>query len=393
LFRGLRWRGKLVGQTCYTPRVQLTDRSTPRVIVDAPQMARNLDRMQALVASSGKALRPHAKTHKSPVIASEQLRRGAVGICCAKLGEAEVFVAGGCDDITLPYPLLPSQAARVAALLERARIRFIVDDVDVARAWSDEGVKRGLRFEVLLKVDVGFHRCGVAPEAARSSVRAMDGFSGLSLAGVLSHAGHAYGARSESALAQVAVNERVLLETIVRDARRDGIDLPVVSVGATPTARFSAAEPGITEMRPGNYVYFDRTALALGAATLDECALFVMTTVVSRPAADRFVLDAGSKTLSSDPARGFEPQQGHGLLLAGLSGREVLPALVIERLSEEHATVRVSGDRGVALQQGDRVRVLPNHSCVVSNLVDEIDLVDNERILEVVPVAARGRIA
>lgn len=372
--------------------MHLSERATPRVIIDAPQMTRNIEHMQEAVRAAGKSLRPHAKTHKSPIVAREQLRRGATGICCAKLGEAEVFAAAGCDDITLPYPLLPSQAARVAALLEHARTRFIVDDIDVARAWSEEGTRRGLRFEVLLKVDVGFHRCGVAPDAARASVRAIGALEGLSLAGVLSHAGHSYGASSEDALSRIARDERVLLERIVKEAAADGIGLREVSVGATPTARFSMTEPGITEMRPGNYVYFDRTAVGLGAATLDECAMFVVTSVVSRPAPDRLVLDAGSKTLSNDPARGFTPQPGHGLVLAGLEGRHVLPSLTIERLSEEHATVRVVGE-DAGLRQGDRVRVLPNHSCVVSNLVDEIDLVEGDRVVDVLRVAARGRIA
>lgn len=355
-------------------------------------MRRNIDRMQQAVGGGGKRLRPHAKTHKSPVIARAQLERGASGICCAKLGEADVFVEAGCDDITLPYPLLPTQATRLLALLDRARVRFIVDDVEVARGWSEEGVRRGVRFEVLLKVDVGFHRCGVAPGAAREAVRAIAGMAGLSLRGVLSHAGHAYGATSETVLAQIAADERAVLGAIVEGAAADGIHLGEVSVGATPTARFSVSEPGITEMRPGNYVYFDRTALGLGAATLDECAMFVMTSVVSRPAADRVVLDAGSKTLSNDLARGFSPQPGHGLVLAGLEGLDTLPSLVVERLSEEHATVRVQGG-AVTLRPGDRVRVLPNHSCVVSNLVDEIDLVEGERVVDVLPVAARGRIA
>jgi D-serine deaminase-like pyridoxal phosphate-dependent protein len=271
-------------------------------------------------------------------------------------------------------------------------VRFVVDDVEVARAWSAEGVRAGVRLEVLLKVDVGFHRCGIDPAAAHDAVRAIAACDGLALAGVLSHAGHAYAARDELELARIAADERVVLETLVAAAATDGIGLPVVSVGATPTARYSVDEPAITEMRPGNYVYFDRTAVGLGAASLDECALFVMTSVVSRPAPDRLVLDAGSKALTTDPARGFEPQPGHGLVLSGLAGREPLPTLVVERLSEEHATVRVTGG-SIALRPGDRVRVLPNHSCVVSNLVDEIDLVDGENVVDVLPVAARGRIA
>jgi D-serine deaminase-like pyridoxal phosphate-dependent protein len=165
-----------------------------------------------------------------------------------------------------------------------------------------------------------------------------------------------------------------------------------LSVGATPTLRFSARIRGLTELRPGNYVYFDRTQIALGAATLDDCALTVVATVVSKPAADRIILDCGSKTLTSDQARGITPAPGFGGVI--VEEPDAPPrldeSLTVERLSEEHATVRVSG--GTALVPGDRVRVVPNHACVVSNLVDIVRLVEGDRVIDSVPVAARGRI-
>jgi D-serine deaminase-like pyridoxal phosphate-dependent protein len=162
-------------------------------------------------------------------------------------------------------------------------------------------------------------------------------------------------------------------------------------VGATPPVRFSLAEPGLTELRPGNYVYYDRTQVGLGAARVSDCALTVLSTVVSRPAPDRVVLDAGSKTLSSDSARGFVPLPGHGWVLPEPGSDAVAEALVIERLSEEHATVRVV-DGPCDLAPGDRVRLLPNHSCVVSNLVDEVRLVEDGLVVDSLPVAARGKI-
>ena len=147
-------------------------------------------------------------------------------------------------------------------------------------------------------------------------------------------------------------------------------------------------ERGLTELRPGNYVYFDRTQVALGAARLSDCALTVLATVVSKPAADRLILDCGSKTLSSDPARGTRPTPGYGVVLTS-DGSAIDPTLSIDRLSEEHATVGVQGS--TPLEPGDRVRVLPNHSCVVTNLVDEIRLVNGDRVVETLPIAARGR--
>jgi D-serine deaminase-like pyridoxal phosphate-dependent protein len=215
---------------------------------------------------------------------------------------------------------------------------------------------------------------------------------GLRFRGLLSHAGHGYHAGSEAELEAVASTERDLMVGLAEAVRSRGVAVDEVSVGATPTARFSARLPGITEMRPGNYVYLDRTQAGLGAARLSDCALFVTATVVSTPAPDRVILDCGSKTLSSDQARGFAAAPGHGLVFR--SGDDAPdPGLVIERLSEEHATVRVrSGAARPPLEPGDRVLVLPNHSCVVSNLVDEVLLVDGDNVLERLPVAARGKI-
>ena len=160
-------------------------------------------------------------------------------------------------------------------------------------------------------------------------------------------------------------------------------------MGATPTLRFSVRQRGLTELRPGNYVYFDRTQVALGAASLGDCALMVLATVVSKPAPDRIILDCGSKTLTNDQARGIAKAAGFGAIL-NEDGTAEDASLTIERLSEEHATVRVNG--GTRLEPGDRVRVVPNHSCVVSNLVDVVRLVEGDRVVDTLPVAARGKI-
>jgi D-serine deaminase-like pyridoxal phosphate-dependent protein len=367
---------------------------TPQVLVDRTVLARNVARMQHAAAANGKALRPHAKTHKSPVVARQQLDAGAAGICCAKLGEAEVFAAAGIDDIRLPYPVHPSNAARVLALLDRVRLSIIVDDAEVARGWSVALARAGRVLDVLVKVDVGFHRCGVDPAspAAQALIRQVAEAPGLSLRGILSHAGHAYQARSEAELTDIARSEADLLQGVAAAAAADGIAIHELSVGATPTARFSCALPGLTEMRPGNYVYLDRTQVALGSGSLDDCALSVLARVVSKPAGDRLVFDCGSKTLSSDSARGFAAPPGYGAVLEDVESRSMSDALLIERLSEEHATVRVTTGK-TPLRPGDLVRVVPNHSCVVSNLVDEIRLVDGLTLVQTLPVAARGQIA
>lgn len=361
---------------------------TPQVVIDRPRLLRNIDRVQQLADRSGMRLRPHAKTHKSPAIAKWQIERGAVGICCAKIGEAEVFVDAGVRDIRLPYPVNPSNAPRLMALLDRASISIIVDHLGVARGWSDAMSGAGRTLDVLIKVDVGFHRCGIDPDRDPVAfVEAIASMRGLRLRGLLSHAGHGYNAASEEELCAVARREAETLVAIRDRAARSGIALDELSVGATPTLRFSAQQPGVTELRPGNCVYFDRTQVALGAASLDDCALTVLATVVSKHPG-RIVLDSGSKTLTNDQARGIAAAPGYGAVLT--RDGAIDESLVIERLSEEHATVRVVGD--TRLEPGDRVRVLPNHSCVVSNLVDVVRLVEGERIVDTLPVAARGKI-
>jgi D-serine deaminase-like pyridoxal phosphate-dependent protein len=368
--------------------VLLDQLATPAVLVDHRRLLTNIDRVQRMANAAGVALRPHAKTHKSPIIGKWQIDRGAVGICCAKLGEAEVFAEAGIPDIRLPYPVNPVHAARVLALMDRASISIIVDHLAVARGWSDAMRAAGRVLDVLVKVDVGFHRCGIDPDGdAVAFIQTVAAMRGLRVRGLLSHAGHAYRATSGDELAGIAAREAGMLVGLRERAAAAGVTLDEISVGATPTMRFSATARGVTELRPGNYVYFDRTQLTLGSASLDECALTVLATVVSKPSADRIILDCGSKTLSSDLAPHVP---GFGVVLTR-DGSAIDESMSIERLSEEHATVSVRGS--TPLEPGDRVHVLPNHSCVVSNLVDEVRLVHGDTVVGTLPVAARGKTA
>jgi D-serine deaminase-like pyridoxal phosphate-dependent protein len=320
-----------------------------------------------------------------------QIGRGAIGICCAKLGEAEVFADAGIADIRLPYPLHPVNADRVLQLLGRTHLSFIVDHLDVAREWSEAMSRAGREVDVLVKVDVGFHRCGIDPGApgAAAFVGSVARMPGLRLRGLLSHAGHGYGATSEQQACEIAAAESAVLNQLAAQAEAEGVPRGEISVGATPTARFSVRQSGITEMRPGNYIYFDRTQVGLGAATWDDCALTVLARVVSRPAADRIILDSGSKTLTNDLARGFASSPGYGAVLKGLDDAAPDESLLVERLSEEHANVRVT-DGTCALKPGDLVRIVPNHSCVVSNLVDSVWLVNGSDVVDRLEIAARG---
>jgi D-serine deaminase-like pyridoxal phosphate-dependent protein len=284
----------------------------------------------------------------------------------------------------------------VVDLVDRTRLSFIVDHPAVAHGWSEAMARAGRTVDVLVKVDVGFHRCGIDPAStdAVAFLQMVASLPGLRLRGLLSHAGHGYQAADEDDLRSIAAAEARTLQALADAARRAGVVIDEISAGATPTARFSLEQDGLTEYRAGNYVFFDRTQVGLGAATFDDCAMTVLARVVSKPAQNRIILDSGSKTLSSDGARGFGPLPGHGAVI-----REVMPRpglrpdddLLVERLSEEHATVRVQSGT-TPLEPGDRVRILPNHACVVTNLVDQIWLVDGPCVVQPLPIAARGRI-
>lgn len=373
--------------------MRITDLLTPCVLIEESRMARNIDRMQSAVDTGGRRLRPHTKTHKSIAIGRKQLSRGAAGICCAKLGEAEVFAAEGFDDIRVVYPLNAVNIGRVLALLDRTRLSFILDHADVAREWSRALHAAGRAVDVLVKVDVGLHRCGIDPDAggADELVAAIAAMPGLTFRGLLSHAGHAYGASSGAEAEAIARAEARVLTALASRVRQLGVAVEEISVGATPTARFSAMLDGVTELRPGNYVYYDRMQVALGSASWDDCALTVLARVVTTHAPDRVILDCGSKTLSSDQVRGPGNQPGYGVVLDALHSSTPDESLLIERLSEEHATVKAA--RPSALRPGHLVRIVPNHSCVVSNLVDSVWVVDGDLVIERLDVSARGRIA
>lgn len=358
----------------------IEDLDTPAVLIDLDRLERNVASMAESARAKGVALRPHGKTHKLPEVARMQLQAGASGITLAKVGEAEVFVAHGFDDIFLAYPIVgAAKARRLLALSERSRIAVGADSVEGARTLSDVFAPAGRRLDVLLKVDVGFHRAGVLPKGAVAMARRLCEMPGLRLRGVFTHAGQGYHCEAGQALAEAGRHEAETLAATAQELRGAGLPCDVVSVGSTPTALHSM-RPGVTETRPGTYVYHDASQVSLGVCSLDDCALTVLATVVSAPAPDRAVVDAGSKTLSNDVLR--PKPGGHGWIVGQRSR--------LQRLSEEHGVVGV--EPGESFQVGERVRIVPNHACVVSNLHDLVYAVRKGRVEAEWPVAARGRV-
>ena len=360
----------------------IRDLETPAVLVDLDVLERNIARMAERARNCGVRLRPHAKTHKVVEIARRQIAAGAAGISLAKTSEAEVFAEAGFDDLFVAYPVVgDDKARRLLALAARVRRLAVgVDSVEGASTLAGVFRAAGGILDVMLKVDVGFHRVGVPPERARETAQRVADLSGLRLRGIFTHAGQGYHAETPEAVAEVARHEGRTMAAVADELRRAGLALEEVFVGSTPTAREAMAQAGVTECRPGNYVYHDGTQVALGTCAPSDCALTVLATVVSASGADRAVVDAGSKTLSSDPLR---PRPGGYGQIAGRRSR-------LQRLSEEHGVIAV--ERGEAFRVGDRVRILPNHSCVVSNLHDRVFGVRGEAMEAEMVVAARGRV-
>jgi D-serine deaminase-like pyridoxal phosphate-dependent protein len=359
--------------------LSLAEIETPAVLVDLDVCERNLMDMAARARRAGVRLRPHAKTHKCPELGTRQLALGAVGLALAKVSEAEVFAAHGCTDIFLPYPIVGAdKARRLLALGARARVAVGVDSLTGAASLAGVFAAAGKRLPVHLKVDTGYHRVGVAPAAALGLARQVAALPGLELCGVFSHSGHAYLAESPAQVAAIAQTEVDTLGAVAAALRADGLAIEHVSVGSTPALHHAPHAAQVNEWRPGNYLFHDASQVSLGTCTLADCALTVLATVVSVPRRDQAVLDAGSKTLSSDPLR----PAGHGFgWLLGYRSR-------VRALSEEHGIVALEADE--RLEVGQRVRLLPNHACVVANLHAHLYGLRGEQLERRLHVAARG---
>ncbi len=361
------------------------DLDTPAVLIDYETLSKNIDNMSLFSKQYEVALRPHIKTHKMIEIAQWQIRKGAVGITAAKLGEAEIMAQKGINNILIAYPIVgEGKLQRLKKLKETAQISTVVDGLEQAEALSRFGKEHDLQFDVLLEIDTGLKRCGVPPgEAALQLYKRVTTLPRVHIKGIMTHAGHAYGASSPTEVIEIAQQEGYsMVETAVL-FQEHGISLQEVSVGATPTVRISGTIPGVSEIRPGNYVFNDMTQVRLGVASHMDCALRVAARIVGHPAADRFIIDAGAKSLALD-------QGAHGT--AGVSGYGYIvghPELTITRLSEEHGIVQIA--EWSSLKVGDIIEIIPNHSCPVVNLTDEVYLIKDSIIAETWKVDARGR--
>ncbi len=365
---------------------------TPFVLLDYTRLRGNIRRMQALATEHAMHLRPHCKTHKCIEIAHMQIEAGAVGLTAATSEEARYFMSQGVASITLAFPMI--SAAQLDRLLACARrhgadLRLIVDSFAGLHALSAAARRQEYPAGVYLKVDVGLHRCGLTAGSEDIPVLTKEILADgrLKFCGLLAHAGHAYMAKVFDELRLVAQEERAILNQVRNHLSESRIDCPEISVGATPSVLACDDFSGITELRPGNYVFLDATALMLGVAQIQDVALTVLATVVSVNK-HYWIIDAGSKTLSSDRgAHGSSSLQAYGWAwpLQHFGAEDY--RLDIVRLSEEHGFIARSE---LDLSIGDRVRIIPNHACVVANLAAEYVVQGAGAAVERWPVAARG---
>jgi D-serine deaminase-like pyridoxal phosphate-dependent protein len=348
----------------------LHERPTPHLLVDADVLDANVAAMAGFARDRGLALRPHAKTHKSPEIARLQLSAGATGLTVATVGEAETFADAGCTDLFVAYPLWvdPHKGTRLRALAERVALTVGIDSAEGARALAAQAPGAA----VLVEVDCGHHRSG-APAVDAGSLAEAALHAGLDVRGVFTFPGHSY---APGASPDVAAQESRALRTAAASLTDHGVEPLVVSGGSTPSAADVDSEV-LTEMRPGVYVFGDAQQWELGATHPRDIALTCLATVVSH-AGGNVVLDSGSKAIGADRAPW---STGHGRLLDHPDARITL-------LSEHHAVVQWPGRPLPEL--GSRVRVVPNHVCNAVNLADDLVVVRSGVVDQVWPVAARG---
>jgi len=344
--------------------------STPVPVVDYDTACRNIRRLQEYCDAHQLKLRPHIKTHKLPFFAHEQCRAGATGITVQKLGEAEVMAQTGLSDILITYNIVgPEKAQRLANLTNFARLAVGIDNKKAVESLVLAGSRTNSPIGVLVEFESGGKRQGVqTPEQALELAKMIRGQSRLEFRGLMTY--------------PTTLKTAEFLGEALALFRQEGIETPVISGGGTPAAYRTHELAPVTEIRVGTYIYNDRMMMAAGAATLQDCALTVLATVVSRPAPERAVIDAGSKTLSSDllaPGQG----DGYGLL-------PDYPEAIIARLSEEHGVLDL-GSSARKPEVGECVRVIPNHACVVTNLHDQIYLHRNGEVLAELPIYARGK--
>jgi D-serine deaminase-like pyridoxal phosphate-dependent protein len=349
--------------------MQLETIKTPSLIVDAGRMKHNAEQTTARAKQLNVALRPHVKTHRCVEIARLQTEGSAGGIMVSTLAEAHFFSRNGFSDITYGIPIEAGKFAEAIAIAKTIeRFSVLTDDAATVESLDETARRENAKLDVFLKVDVGYHRCGVEPTTAEacSIPQKISDSSNLNFAGILTHAGHSYRAASPEKLLEIARQERDLMRNLAEELRGEGLTVPDVSIGSTPTMSAIDHLEGITELRCGNYIFFDAFQATLGSCRFEDCALTVLAAVVHRDSQrQKIVVDAGAIALSKDRgAVEFDQNCGYGRVY-DLAGNDL--NLRVQSLSQEHGEISVADEKIFdSLKVGSRVRILANHSCLTA---------------------------
>ena len=356
---------------------------TPAVLVDLDVMESNIARLADYAREHDLCLRPHTKTHKIPSLARMQVQAGSHGITVAKSGEAEVMAAAGLDNILIAYPILGSmKLGRIAQLARTKRITIAIDSTVTAEAISQAAQASGSTIDLLVEIDVGMRRCGVAtPEDAEGLAKAIGKLPGLRFAGLNLYPGHIWVPPADQSIPLAQVAEK--LASVLDRLSKSGIECRIVSGGSTPTAYQSHLIADLTEIRPGTYIFNDRNTMGVGACSLADCALRVLVAVVSTAVPGRAIVDGGSKTFSSDRWISGE-KEGFGLITEH-------PEIVFESMSEEHGHLSLLQSSHQP-KIGERLSIIPNHVCACVNMHDRIWYHRNGVVEGFWSTEARGRV-
>lgn len=362
---------------------------TPALIIDLDILQRNLRRLQEACDVAGLQLRPHIKAHKTPPIAQMQVRGGAVGVTAAKIGEAEVMADAGIEDIFIANILIgEAKMRRLVALARRVpKLSVATDSMENARQLSDAFSQAGLTLDVMIEIDDGAGRCGVAPEHAVAFARQAASLPGLNIVGIMAYAAKSYLGRTDEERRAHCAEEGAALAAIAEELRQAGFDIRRISGGSTPSGGHYAPGCGLTEIRSGTYCLNDYNQVDLGTCSADDVAATVLATVISHPTADRVIIDAGTKALDQQVAKMTE---GYGVVVGVVCGDTPLPGLPprVVKINDEHGYLDATA---AGLKVGDKIRIIPPRICTCLNLYDEMVIVQEGMVRDVWRIAARGK--
>lgn len=359
---------------------------TPAIIIDKTKLLKNINHMSEIAKENNVNLRPHIKTHKLPYIAKKQLASGAVGITAAKITEAEVMVDAGIQDIFIAYPIVTKEKIQKAIELSK-KINLIlgVDSLTGAKRLSELAVENNITIDIRLEVDLGLERTGIPYEEVVDTAKEMLAYENLKISGIYTFRGPVLNGEPTLNFIDAGIEEGQKMVKLAEELRKAGLSIEDVSVGSTSTSASAATVPGVTEIRPGTYVFYDAMQEKYGCCTEEECAAVVEVTVISKPTKNRAIIDGGSKTFATD----VQPNQPP-IYLKGFGKIIGHPNMTLERVTEEHGMLHIEGNSSIKI--GDMLQIIPNHICSTINLHNFVFMKDKDNAFERYEVLARGKL-